>query len=72
MVSPLGRILRADIYAYTLKCTKGLEQLVARHRMVRKIPNIIRFPDVPLDEYDVRMNKWGDELKEFMLSAEKM
>ena len=71
MVSPPGRILRASVHAYKSKYSKVLEQLVDRHIMFEKLTDIMGIPDAALDEYDARMNKWDDELKDFMLLAEK-
>ena len=53
------------------KYNKVLEQLVERHRMFEKLTEIMGTSDAVLDKYDVQMNKWDDELKYFMLSAEK-
>ena len=39
--------------------------------MFKELSDIMRIPDVALEEYKVRMNKWDDELRDFMLSAEK-
>ena len=39
--------------------------------MFEKLTDIMGIPDVALEEYEVRMNKWDDELKEFMLAAEQ-
>ena len=37
--------------------------------MFDKLTDIIGIPVIALDKYKVRMNKWDDELKDFMLSA---
>ena len=71
VVSAPGRILRADAHTYKSKYIKVLEQLVDRHRMFEKLTEIMGIPDAALNEYEVQMNKWDDELKDFMLSAEK-
>jgi hypothetical protein len=71
VVSPPGRILRADVHTYKFKYNKVLEQLVDRHRMFEKLTDIMGIPDIALDKYEVRMNKWDDELKDFMLPAKK-
>ena len=68
VVAAPERILRADVHAYTSKYTKVLEQLVDRHRMFEKLSEIMGIPDAALVKYEVRMNKWDDELKDFMLS----
>ena len=68
---PPGKILRAHVYAYTCKYKKVLEQLADRHRMFEKLTDIMGIPDVAFDEYEVNMNKWDDEVKDFILSAEK-
>ena len=39
--------------------------------MFEKLTEIMGTSDAALDEYVVQMNKWDDELKDFMLSAEK-
>ena len=66
-----SRILRANIHAYIFKYSRVLEQLVDSHRMFEKLTEIMGISDASLDEYEVRMNKWDDKLKDFMLSAEK-
>ena len=71
VVSPPERILRADSHAYKPKYTKVPEQVVDRHRMLKTLPDIMGIPDVALDEYEVGMNKWDDELKDFMRLTEK-
>ena len=65
-----GRTLRCDVYAYKKKYVQVLEQLVKRHSMYEKLVKITSLPDVALDEYDFKMNKWDKELQEFMISAE--
>ena len=57
MVSPPGRILRANVHAYKSKYNKVPEQIVDRHRMFEKLTDIMGIPDAALDEYDGRMNK---------------
>ena len=71
VVSAPGRILRSDVYAYTSKYNTVLEHLVDSHRIFEKLTEIMGIPDAALNEYEVQMNKWDDELKDFMLSAEK-
>ena len=39
--------------------------------MVDKLAEIMGIPEVAVEEYDERMNKWDKELKEFMIAAEK-
>ena len=69
VVSTPGRFLRADVHVYKLKYTKVLEQQVDRHRMFEKPTDSMGIPDVALDKYGARINKWDDELTDFMLSA---
>ena len=70
VVPPPGRILRASVHAYKTRYNKVLEQLIDRHRMFDKLAAIMGIPDVAVEEYDERMNKWDKELKEFMIAAE--
>ena len=70
VVAAPGRKLRCDVYAYKKNHNKTLEQLVARHSMYTKLAGIMSLPDTAAEEYDVKMNKWDDELREFMISAE--
>ena len=39
--------------------------------MFKNLNNIMGIREIALDEYKVRINKWGDELKDFMMLAEK-
>ena len=39
--------------------------------MFEKLTDIMNIPDIALDKYDVQMNKWNDELKQFMIAVEK-
>ena len=71
IVSLPREILRANVYAYKSKYNRVLEQLVDRHRMFEKLTEITGIPDAALYKCEVRMNKLDDELKDFMLSAEK-
>jgi hypothetical protein len=71
VVPPPGRTLRADVHAYTSKYNTIPEQLVGRHRMFEKLTDIMGIPAVALGEYDIKMNKMNDEVKDFMLLAEK-
>ena len=66
-----GRILGADVHAFKSKYNRVLEPLVDRHRMFEKLTDIMGIPDMALDEYEVKMNKCDDELKDFTLSAKK-
>ena len=42
-----------------------------KHRIFENLTDIMGIPDVAVDKYDARMNKWNKEPKEFMLAAEK-
>ena len=65
-----GRTLRCDVHAYKTTYNKTLEQLINRHKMYKKLANIVKIPDTAVEEYDHRMNKWDDELRDFMIAAE--
>ena len=71
VISAPGRILRADVHAYKSKYNKVLEFLFDRRRMFEQLTEIIGSTDAALNKYEVRMNKWNDKIKDFMLSAEK-
>ena len=71
VVSPPGRILRANVHVYKSNYNTVLEQLIGRYRIFENLTDIMGISDVALDEYKVRMNKSDDELKNFMLPATK-
>ena len=66
-----GRTLRCDVHAYKTGYNKVLEQVITRHNMYEKLAEIMSTPDVAESEYEHKMNKWDDELKNFMLGAEE-
>ena len=40
------------------------------HRMFEQFTDIIGIHEAALNEYEVRINKWDDQPKDFMLSVE--
>ena len=69
VVSSSGRILRSYAYAYKSKYNKVLQQLVDKHRIFEKLPDIMGIPDILVGRYYIRMNKRDKEFKEFMLAS---
>ena len=72
VVPPSARNLHCDSVRIRSNYCEVLNQLCDRHQMFAKLNSISRVvDDISAAEFQLRMNRWDDELTDYMLAAEK-
>eukprot|EP00984_Skeletonema_dohrnii_P010846 scaffold4257_cov80-Skeletonema_dohrnii-CCMP3373.AAC.1 len=72
LVAPTGRKLVCTIDRIRLNYENVLLQLVERHRMLEKIATLDELqPRMPAPQFQLMFNRWDNELRDYILAAEK-